>query len=134
MILSAFKEPTLYQVENVYSIIKCYLDDNKSNVHDIMVNKLKKYSSKLSTAHWLMQNPPPGIKLNKNNKKFKLKLTQLKKQAKHTSKIMSDIAQSPHITPAISKKKKTGLESLQDLVSDTIQVNRDIQMVQKYDA
>jgi hypothetical protein len=91
-ILSTYKEPTLYQVEDVYSIIYRYLDDNKTIAHDTMAEKLDEYSGKVSIAHWLVEILHPGIKLNKINKKFKLKFAQLKKQAELSAKIMSDIA------------------------------------------
>ena len=45
---------------------------------------------------------------------------------------MFNIALSPHI-PSVTSKKN-GLESLKDLVSDTINMDLDIPMVCKYDA
>jgi hypothetical protein len=133
-ILSTYKEPTLYQVEDVYSIIQRYLDDNKTIAHDTMAEKLDEYSGKVSIAHWLVEILHPGIKLDKIDKKFKLKFAQLKKQAELSAKIMSDIAQSPHIPPTTLKKNKDGLESLQDLVSGTIKVDLGKQKIHKYNA
>lgn len=133
-ILSAYKEPTLHQVEDVYSMIKGYLNNHKTNAHDVMAEKLDEYSDKISTAHWLAQILHPGVKLDKNDKKIRLKLAQLKKQAELTSTILSDAAQisSPNI-PSTTKKSKSGLEGLQELVSDTINVDLNTQAV-KYNA
>src|SRR5437879_12481346 len=94
-ILSAYKEPTLHQVEDVYSIIKSYLDNHESSAYAIMADKLEEYSTKISITNWLAQILHPGIKLDKSDKKYKLKLAQLKKQAERNSSIMSDTSQSP---------------------------------------
>ena len=132
-ILSAYKEPTLHQVEDVYSMIKRYLNNHKTYAHDIMAEKLDDYSDKISVSHWLTQILHPGIKLDKNDKKSKLKLAQLNKQAKITSKILSDAAQISSSNIPSTTKNKTGLEGLQELVSDTINVDLNTQTV-KYDA
>ena len=133
VILSAYKEPMLHQVKDIYSIIKSYLNNHRTSAHDAMAEKLEEYSDKITDLHWLTQILHPGIKLDKNSKKFKVKLTQLTKHAELTSKIMSDKAQvSLYILLATSKKN--ALESLQDLISDTIKVDLDISTVCKYDA
>src|SRR4051794_29876915 len=67
VILSAYEKPILYQVEDVYLIIKNYLDKHETSVHDIIAGKLEEYLVKISTAHWLAQILHPGIKLNKND-------------------------------------------------------------------
>ena len=118
----------------MYSIIKSYLDNHESSAYAIMADKLEEYSTKISITNWLAQILHPGIKLDKSDKKYKLKLAQLKKQAERISSIMSDTSQSPKNLIDTSGKNKSGLQILQELVGDTINVDLNTQTVNKYDA
>lgn len=52
--LSAYTVPTLYQVEDVFNLIKNFLEKKKDNVYNTMFTKLQDYSSKLSDAYWII--------------------------------------------------------------------------------
>ena len=125
-VLSTFKRPTLHQVDEIFHGIQVYLKAFKTNASKSMIEKIQDYSTKLSDAHWLVQILHPGIKLTKTNKKYHMKLTELKKQADFIAKIVPNFK---NITLSISKKK-TAIEKFRELIGDTIDIDQDISQTQ----
>ena len=122
--LSTFKRPTLYQVDEIFCGIQVYLQTFKTNVSKSMIEKIQDYSIKLSQAHWIVQILHPGIKLTKTDKKYHMKLTELKKQADFIVKTIPNPKNVP--LNSSTSGKKTAIAKFRQLIGDTIDVDQDI--------
>jgi len=89
-----------------------------------MIEKIQDYSIKLSQAHWIVQILHPGIKLTKTDKKYHMKLTELKKQADFIVKTIPNPKNVP--LNSSTSGKKTAIAKFRQLIGDTIDVDQDI--------
>lgn len=124
--LSVYEEPSLHQVENIYSLVKNYLEIDTANSSKSMLAKLEEYSAKLSTAHWITQALHPGNKLDKKDKNYQLKYFELKKLAEIIAGNMNIAENNVRFSSATTK---TALQQLEELVNETIVVDIDYQHI-----
>jgi len=127
--LSTYRTPALHEVEEVFSLMEKYLVGQKTSPYKIMASKLREYSPKLSEVHWLSRALHPGIKLGKDDKKYKSKVSELKEHAQLVAEFIATTPQGSSVRVPTPKKKKTAAQVFREMANDALSPLKGIETI-----